>query len=153
MKKSTHNYIFNYQRGFVEEPHSDHIDKWAVCNCVALKLPDLYEIPMSAKILSPHFITRMLEMDNQGFTEFKTIEPVYWEQMLKMRKKVILSVPDTNMYGYDSLLVKLFEYQKCRFEVNLRSYLLYVYDDTDELIGIILPIKMTKEVIEYENEL
>ena len=146
MKKSTHNYIFNNGKGYVEEVHGDYIEKWMICPCVAIKLPDLYEPPAHIKHFSPHFIMQLLKYDNVGFVEYENF--FINTELLKSNKKMILTTKHTNKFGYNSLLVKLFDYKNCKFQMNMRSGMLYVYDDTDDMIGLILPVKMTKEVIE-----
>ena len=140
MKNSTIRFIDEKAVGVCQHDGST----WALCPAVAIRLPSWYPIPNVRKN-SDTFIQNMIDFDQREYDAWlMDFSPN--KTYLNSQKNINLTIND--QYSVQAKYIRLFDWRTSAvFNVNPKTGLVYVYERmTSILIGLILPVKIKKEV-------
>lgn len=146
LKSITKNYLITATQVYTNYDGS----VWAVCNPIAVRLPENYELNTHKKFFNDKFIPNLIASDQKADSFIMDIDDYingYWRNQLRDYHQVELHLNlDEKSFGYCyySKYIKMFNWHTdARYEVNLSTGLMYVKESiTDTLMGIILPIKL-----------
>ena len=144
MKKGTINYLNKNLKSYCH----DGSGTWAICNSVAMLLPAGYIEDKTVTETAPDFIKKLFNYDFTSYTDLKNGSFVLPDLRTSKPMQVICYTEDDfryQQYKYNNQLICLFDYNNVNFMINLSTGMLYVMDEVDNIIGVILPIMKVKK--------
>ena len=144
MKKSAINYLNKNLKSYCH----DVSGTWAICNCVAMLLPEGYIEDKAVKETAPDFMKKLFNYDFTSYTDLKDGSFVLPD--LKTAKTIYVTCYTEDdfryqKYRYNNQLIRLFDYNDVNFMINLSTGMLYAMNEADNIIGVILPLVIKKE--------